>query len=309
MVRNLLDNFMILNELTPEEERVIVKKGTEAPYSGEYENFNDQGVFTCRRCGAFLYRSADKFDAHCGWPSFDREILGAVTRQLDADGRRTEILCRRCGAHLGHVFVGERLTPQDTRHCVNSVSLKFLAEKLVPKSESAYLGGGCFWCIEAVFKMIKGVESEVVGYAGGKSEKAPVYEDVCSGAFGHAEVVKIEFNPSIISYEALLEIFFSAHNPTTLNRQGADIGFQYRSIILYKDDLQKEIAEKFIKDLTGNNVFADSIVTELKQLTTFYEAENYHKDYFSKNPQENYCQMVIGPKISKLREKLKKYLK
>lgn len=126
---------MILNKLTPEEERVIVKKGTEAPYSGEYENFNDPGIFTCRRCGAFLYRSADKFDAHCGWPSFDREILGAVKRQPDADGLRTEILCARCGAHLGHVFIGEKLTPQDTRHCVNSVSMKFIPEAEIVRND------------------------------------------------------------------------------------------------------------------------------------------------------------------------------
>lgn len=120
---------MKLNYLTPEEKRVIEDKGTEAPHSGEYDAFFVPGLFACRRCGAPLYRSEDKFDAHCGWPSFDREVLGAVERVPDADGRRTEIICARCGAHLGHIFEGEKMTPRDTRHCVNSVSLKFVPGK------------------------------------------------------------------------------------------------------------------------------------------------------------------------------------
>ena len=139
--------------LTPEEERVIVHKGTEKPFTGKYETFTGDGIYTCRRCGAALYRSEDKFDAHCGWPAFDDEIPGAVTRKKDADGRRTEILCATGDAHLGHVFLGEHLTLTDTRHCVNSISMDFVATADMDKHfKRAIFAGGCFWCVEAVFE-------------------------------------------------------------------------------------------------------------------------------------------------------------
>lgn len=300
---------MKLNSLTPEEKKVIVNKGTEAPYSGEYDKFNQEGVYTCRRCNANLYRSQDKFDSHCGWPSFDAEIAGAVKRNIDADGRRTEIICARCEAHLGHVFEGEGLTDKNVRHCANSLSMRFIAKNALKNmKENAYFGGGCFWCIEASFKIIKGVSSVMPGFAGGKKEN-PTYEGVSSGATGHAEVVKIEYDSTIISFEGLLEVFFAIHDPTTLNRQGGDVGTQYRSIILYADDLQKEIAENFIEKMTKEKVFDSPIITEVKPLEKFYEAEEYHHDYFAKNPTVAYCQVVIAPKITKLRKNLKNYLK
>jgi peptide methionine sulfoxide reductase msrA/msrB len=299
---------MKLNPLTPEEKRIIEDKGTEATYSGEYEKFFVPGVFTCRRCGALLYRSEDKFDAHCGWPSFDREVAGAVTRMPDTDGTRTEITCARCGAHLGHVFVGEEMTPKNTRHCVNSLSLKFVAKKeMEEKREIAYFGGGCFWCTEAVFKKLKGVLAAAPGYAGGAKDN-PTYEEVSSGATGHAEAVRVEFDPAQISYEALLSVFFATHDPTTPNRQGADIGSQYRSLILYDNDLHREIAEKFIRNLEAEKIYAAPIVTELKPLQKFHPAEEYHRDYFAKNPAAAYCQAVINPKLKKLREKFTEYL-
>lgn len=308
---------MKLNPLTPEEQKVIVRKGTEAPYSGEYEKMNKEGVYTCKRCGAYVYRSSDKFDAHCGWPSFDDAVLGAVERTPDADGLRTEITCNRCGAHLGHVFLNEHLTAKNTRYCVNSISMKFVPQKALAgggaaAEESAYVGGGCFWCTEASFKMIKGVLSVVPGYAGGDSPagaKRPTYEEISSGNTGHAEVIMITYDPTIISYEALLEVFFSVHDPTTMNKQGSDVGTQYRSIILCADDLQKELAEHFIKKLQNEKIFQDPIVTQIKPLVKFYEAEDYHHDYFAKNPSAGYCQVVIAPKLSKLTEHLKKYLK
>lgn len=296
---------MKLNKLTPEEKRIIEDKGTEAPFSGEYEKFFRDGVFVCRRCEAPLYRSEDKFDAHCGWPSFDLEIPGSVRRSLDADGSRTEITCARCGAHLGHVFIGERLTARDTRHCVNSLSMRFVPQEESPLIvETAYLGGGCFWCTEAVFKNIKGVQSVTPGYAGGAKER-PTYEQVSSGQTGHAEVVRVEYDPHRISYEAILGIFFATHDPTTQNRQGHDIGTQYRSIILYENELQKEIAEKFIADLERDRIFNAPIVTEIKPLGKFYEAEDYHHDYFARHPEAAYCQAVISPKIAKLRKRFR----
>jgi peptide-methionine (S)-S-oxide reductase len=167
------------------------------------------------------------------------------------------------------------------------------------KVKTAVFGGGCFWCIEAVFERIKGVVSVTSGYAGGETEN-PNYRDVCSGTTGHAEVVKIEYDPSIIGYEELLEVFWKAHDPTTLNRQGADAGTQYRSIILYTDREQREIAEKSKKELEKAGIFKDPVVTEIKELEKFYPAEDYHQDYYQNNSSAGYCRVVIAPKLKKL---------
>jgi peptide-methionine (S)-S-oxide reductase len=167
------------------------------------------------------------------------------------------------------------------------------------KLKTAVFGGGCFWCIEAVFERVKGVVSVTSGYAGGETEN-PNYRDVCSGTTGHAEVVKIEYDPSIIGYEELLEVFWKAHDPTTLNRQGADAGTQYRSIILYTDREQREIAEKSKKELEKAGIFKDPVVTEIKELEKFYPAEDYHQDYYQNNSSAGYCRVVIAPKLKKL---------
>ena len=147
----------------------MLRKGTEAPFSGEYDNFFQTGYYVCRRCSAPLYRSKDKFDAHCGWPSFDQEIPGSVIHQTDSDGQQMEISCTRCGAHLGHVFRGEKLTAKDTRHCVNSLSLRFIP---VATREMAVFGAGCFWCLEAIFRRLKGVIKVQSGYAGGADHQS-----------------------------------------------------------------------------------------------------------------------------------------
>ncbi len=300
---------MKLIPLTPEEKRIMVDKGTELPGSGEYDNFFDTGIYTCRQCNAWLYRSADKFSAHCGWPSFDQEIAGAVTRQVDADGTRTEILCARCGGHLGHVFSGEKFTPRDMRHCVNSLSLHFIpTEKLPSSKQTIVLGGGCFWCLEAYFSQVRGILSVKSGYAGGDTV-SPTYEQVGSGTTNHAEVVEIIFDQTQISLEMILQIFFTLHDPTTRNRQGADVGSQYRSIILATSEEQKEIAENFIKQLIQDQVFSENIVTEVKPLAKFYPAEDYHQEYFKNHPEAAYCQAVISPKMAKLRKHFSSLLK
>jgi len=168
--------------------------------------------------------------------------------------------------------------------------------------ERATLGGGCFWCLEAVYQRVDGVESVVSGYAGGHVPN-PTYRQVCGKDTGHAEVVQLTYDPDVIRYRDLLEIFFTIHDPTTENRQGADVGPQYRSIILYRDAAQKETATSVIDDLEAENVFGDPIVTEVEPLDTFYEAEEEHQDYYERNSYLPYCQAVISPKISKLREK------
>ena len=176
------------------------------------------------------------------------------------------------------------------------------------ENQIAIFGGGCFWCTEAVYAELKGVVSVMPGYAGGHI-KNPTYEQVCTGTTGHAEVIKIEFDPSQISYDDLLTVFFATHDPTTLNRQGNDVGMQYRSIIIYTNQEQKKKAEEFIKNLNESDPTGKPVVTELKPFDAFYEAEEYHRQYFLNNPNQPYCQVVISPKLDKLKERFHQLLK
>ena len=175
------------------------------------------------------------------------------------------------------------------------------------KSQTAILGGGCFWCLEAVFTQIKGVIKVESGYSGG-SKPDPDYEDVCSGNTGHAEVLKIEFDPDKITYELLLNIFFAVHDPTTPDRQGNDRGTQYRSIIFYTSPQQERIIQRVIRDMESSKIYPDKFVTEVKPLTMFYKAEDYHQKYFANNPYQPYCQAIISPKVVKFRKSFTNYL-
>ena len=292
-----------MRELTEFERHVIEDKGTERPFSGEYNQHDAQGLYCCKKCDAPLYRSESKFNAHCGWPAFDDEIEGAVKRNIDADGRRVEIVCSQCEGHLGHVFEGEQLTPKNTRHCVNSVSMTF--KPLKQQSNESHLklatfGGGCFWCIEAIFSAIKGVTKVTSGYAGGDAADAN-YKAVCSGDTAHAEVVQLEFDSELVSFESLLEVFWQSHNPTTLNRQGNDVGPQYRSVIFIHSEQQALIANKMIDDLTRLAAWPAPIVTQVVAYDGFFAAENYHNDYFELNGEQPYCQMVVKPKVDKVK--------
>ena len=175
-------------------------------------------------------------------------------------------------------------------------------------SQTVTLGGGCFWCLEAVFDNLKGVEDVVSGYAGGLIPR-PSYAVVCSGLTGHAEVVQLRFDPAQISFKEILHVFFSIHDPTTRNRQGADVGTQYRSVIFYHTDEQRAEAEAVIQELSAEKLWDKPIVTELKALTAFYPAEDYHQEYFARNPGQGYCQMVVAPKVAKFRQKFAARLK
>ncbi len=278
---------MDYNKLTPEEERVILDKGTEAPFTGKYTDYKEVGKYTCKQCDAPLYNSKDKFDSNCGWPSFDDEIEGAVKRTTDADGRRTEITCANCGGHLGHVFLGEGFTDKNTRHCVNSISLNFVEAEIKneAKLEKAIFAGGCFWGMEYQFQKVDGVKSVISGYIGGNTEN-PTYQEVCNTNSGHAEAVEVVYDATKVSYEELAKLFFEIHDPTQLNYQGPDVGEQYRSEIFYLNDTQKEIAEKLIKILTEKGY---NVVTGLTKATTFYNAEDYHQDYYNKTGGVPYC--------------------
>ncbi len=264
---------MSFNTLTEEEEYIILRKGTERPYTGKLLNNKEKGLYTCRRCDAPLYQSESKFDSRSGWPSFDDAIPGAVLRVADADGMRTEIVCANCGGHLGHVFEGEGFTEKNTRHCVNSISMDFIPEKAA--SAVAFFGGGCFWGVEDGFQSIPGVLNAVSGYMGGEST-FPTYEDVSTGRTGHAEVVKVEYDPSKVDYETLAKFFFEIHDPTQLNRQGPDFGTQYRSVIFYADETQKNIAQKLKEYLLAKDI---KVVTEISPAPAFFAAEDYHQDF------------------------------
>jgi peptide methionine sulfoxide reductase msrA/msrB len=276
---------MTTHKLTPEEERVILRKGTERPYTGRFADFHGKGTYVCRQCSAPLYRSEDKFDSDCGWPSFDDEIPGAVKRIPDADGRRTEIVCARCGGHLGHVFLGEEITPKNTRHCVNSISMDFIpaAGRVIP--DTAIFAGGCFWGVEYYFSKAEGVLSATVGYIGGKTER-PSYEDVCSHTTGHAEAVEVVFDPSRTSFENLARLFFEIHDFTQVDRQGPDIGDQYRSAIFVRNGEQKKTAQKLTDLLTQKGY---KVATKLEPAGTFWKAEDYHQEYYQKTGKQPYC--------------------
>ena len=276
---------MEYKKLTPEEERVILHKGTEMPFTGKYEKFTEEGTYVCKQCGIPLYKSSDKFDAHCGWPAFDDEIAGAVKRIPDVDGMRTEIVCASCGGHLGHVFIGEGFTDKNTRHCVNSISLDFIPAGEENRTDTAYFAGGCFWGVEYYLQKIKGVKTVVSGYMGGRKEN-PTYEEVCSGATGHYETVEVVFDPSETSFEVVARTFFEIHDPTQWNHQGPDRGEQYRSAVFYTGEEQKEITEKLINLLKEKGF---KVVTEVRPASIFWKAENYHQDYYEHKGAMPYC--------------------
>ncbi len=272
------------NPLTPEEARVILQKGTEKPFSGKYCYFSGKGVYTCKHCNAILFRSSDKFASECGWPSFDDAVPGAVKQSPDADGKRTEITCSRCGGHLGHVFFGERFTRKNTRHCVNSISLNFVPASEM-KTEKAYFAAGCFWGVQYYLEKAPGVVATTVGYMGGTTKK-PTYKQVCSGTTGHIEAIEVVYDPLQIDYETLARLFFEIHDPTQIDRQGPDIGEQYRSQIFYLDDTQKQAAEKLVQILTTKGL---AVATKLAPADTFWKAEDYHQQYYNKNGKQPYC--------------------
>ncbi len=271
-------------KLTPEEKQVIIDKGTERPFTGKYTDYKENGTYNCKQCGTALYKSTDKFESHCGWPSFDDEIKGKVLRIKDKDGQRTEIVCANCKAHLGHVFAGEGLTDKNTRHCVNSISLQFVpAEE--HKDEYAIFAGGCFWGVEYYMEKIEGVSEVVSGYTGGKTEN-PTYEEVSSETTGHYEAVRVKYNSKKVSFEKLARTFLEIHDPTQSTGQGPDIGPQYKSAIFYKNDEQKAVADKLLNILRDKGY---KIATKLLPAKTFYKAENYHQNYYKNKGSRPYC--------------------
>ncbi len=290
----------MLKKLEPYEEFVIIKNGTEKPFSGKYNDFYEKGTYVCKRCGLPLYKSSSKFKSECGWPSFDEEIPGAVKRQMDADGQRTEITCAYCGSHLGHVFEGEGYTSKNVRHCVNSVSMEFVPDEEKVQRNRAFFAAGCFWGTEYMFKTFKGVLDTRVGYMGGK-KKNPTYEQVCTGTTGHFETAEIIYDTSEVDYATLVRFFFEIHDFSQFDGQGPDIGEQYKSVIFYTDDDQRQVAESVKKEIQK---MGRVVATEIRRASDFWLAEDYHQDYYEKTHKVPYChyrRSVFSPEVFKVK--------
>lgn len=276
------------NSLPYKISNIIINKGTEPPSTGIYNNYSPDilGTYLCRQCGLALFRADNKFISSCGWPSFDDEIAGNIKQILDKDKIRTEILCKRCDAHLGHIFHGEHLTAKNTRYCVNSLSLDFIHNNLtVLDTEETILAAGCFWGVEHLLKQQDGVLFTEVGYIGGEEEN-PDYKLVCSGKTKYVEAVRVIYDPKIISYEQVIKTFFEVHDFTQTDGQGNDRGSQYLSKIFYYNNQQKEQSSKIIKTLENKNY---RVATFLEPMSIFWRAEDYHQEYFKHNSSDAIC--------------------
>jgi len=301
--------------LPPDLYEVSRHKDTERAFTGKYWNSTGKGTYYCAACGNVLFRSDAKFASSCGWPSFfeQKNSQSVVYKQDDSYGMsRMEALCGRCGGHLGHLF-DDGPPPTGKRYCMNSVALDFEPDKEVSSGtvnniDTLTLGGGCFWCVEAVYENLIGVKSVMAGFSGGNVAH-PSYREVCTGSTNHAEVVQIVFDNTQTSLDEIFKVFFTVHDPTTLNRQGADEGTQYRSVIFYRDENHRKAAQGIIDELNKEKVYPDPIVTKVEPFKAFYKAEDYHQNYYDNNKNEPYCKMVIQPKIEKFEKVFSKRLK
>lgn len=299
-----------IDNLTPEEYAITQKEGTEAPFTNKYWDNKKAGIYVDIVSGKALFSSLDKYDSGSGWPSFTqpleaKEIGTKIDKKLS--GARTEIHSQSANTHLGHVFNDGPVDKGGKRFCVNSTSLKFIPlselkkrgyEKYLklfknkdsdpitkPKDnvEVATLAGGCFWGVEHLLKKLPGVISAQAGYTGGNTI-GPTYRSISTGLTDHAEAVQITFDPKKVSYTQVLSYFWRLHNPTELNKQGPDVGTQYRSAIFYHSALQKDLAEQSLIAFDKSGVFKKKVTTKITKASIFYPAEEYHQDYFEKNP-------------------------
>ncbi|MGH7805247.1 MAG: bifunctional methionine sulfoxide reductase B/A protein, partial [Candidatus Binatia bacterium] len=280
--------------LSPEQYAVLREEDTERAHSSPLVGEKREGTYLCAGCDLALFASATKYDSKTGWPSFWAPLENAIaTREegIQYFYPRTEVHCRRCGGHLGHI---EKDGPPPTglRYCINGAALRFASANAIAdppgaSRERATFAAGCFWHVEAAFRKVPGVLEVVSGYTGGTREN-PTYEEVCADTTGHAEAVEIEFDPRVTSYDRLLEVFWSEHDPTTLNRQGWDVGSQYRSAIFFHSPEQKRAAEASKERLEMSGRHENPIVTQILPAEKFHRAEEKHQRYFEKHPEEEH---------------------
>lgn len=280
-------------ELTKEQYDVLRQCGTERPFTGKYNDFWEEGVYVCAGCGASLFLSGTKYEHNTGWPSFTAPVDESRVEYRDDHSlltKRVEVRCAACGGHLGHVF-DDGPEPTYLHFCINSAALDFkpgtAAKSADPApgagaTETATFAAGCFWGVEHKLGQLPGVVATVVGYTGGKTSD-PTYEEVCTDRTGHAEAVKVTFDPERLSYGDLVRHFFSIHDPTQVDRQGPDRGRQYRSAIFFHDEGQRAEARKVMDDLSASGKYKKRLATELVPASAFYKAEEYHQKYFEKH--------------------------
>jgi peptide methionine sulfoxide reductase msrA/msrB len=275
--------------LTPKQYAVLREEDTERAGTSPLDKEKRAGMYHCAGCDLSVFSSESKFDSGTGWPSFWAPVAGAVATKQEGIQYfipQTEVHCRRCGGHLGHVFK-DGPPPTGLRYCINGVALRFEPQPTAAaggRTEKATFAAGCFWHVEQTFRKLPGVVDVTSGYTGG-TKPNPSYEDVCTDKTGHAEAVLIEFDPAKTSYEKLLDVFWSEHDPTELNRQGPDVGTQYRSAIFYRSEAQKAAALASKERLEKSHRYSRPIVTQILPAPTFYRAEEYHQRYFEKHPE------------------------